>query len=81
MFYGVMSRGGLPNCGGPGCGTLFRITLDGTFTRLHEFRYKPNTQDFGLNSPAGNLVLGKDGNYYGIAGGGGTGHCLGPNAD
>jgi uncharacterized repeat protein (TIGR03803 family) len=53
-LYGTTLRGGANDKG-----TLFRITLDGTLTQLHDF-----TGDDGEN-PEGTLVVGADGNLYG----------------
>ena len=46
------------NCGGGGCGTIFKITPDGTISLLYSFE---NTQP-GSNVQ---LVQGTDGNFYG----------------
>lgn len=62
-LYGTTLRGGLDDRG-----TIFRITLDGTFTQLHEFK-----GDDGEN-PEGTLVQGSDGNLYGTTLQGGTGN-------
>lgn len=65
-YYGTTSDGG----GTSGCGTIYRITnlgaSSGGFTLLHDF----NLTD-GCNPQAG-LVLGTDGNFYGVTSGGGT---------
>ena len=61
-LYGSTLRGGLNDKG-----TVFRITLDGTFTRLHDFN-----GDDGEN-PEGTLIQGADGNLYGTTLQGGTG--------
>jgi uncharacterized repeat protein (TIGR03803 family) len=61
-LYGTTLRGGLNDKG-----TVFRITLDGTFTRLHDFN-----GDDGEN-PEGELIQGPDGNLYGTTLQGGTG--------
>jgi uncharacterized repeat protein (TIGR03803 family) len=53
-FYGVTRNGG-------GWGTIFRLTMDGTFSSLHNF----TNGDDGANP--GNLVQGADGNFYGFA--------------
>jgi uncharacterized repeat protein (TIGR03803 family) len=53
-LYGTTLRGGLDDKG-----TVFRITLDGTLTQLHDFN-----GDDGEN-PEGALVQGSDGNLYG----------------
>jgi uncharacterized repeat protein (TIGR03803 family) len=47
-----------------GCGTAFRITLDGTFTKLHDFY----TEADGYQaSPSTGMVQAGDGNFYGMA--------------
>ncbi|HXW89888.1 MAG TPA: choice-of-anchor tandem repeat GloVer-containing protein [Terriglobales bacterium] len=71
-LYGVTSLGGTSaNCppGGPsdlpgGCGTVFKLTLGGTYSVLYNF-------DLTHGGVPGNpLTLGNDGNFYGSAGGG-----------
>ena len=53
---------GLTNAGGANSiGTIFKITPTGTFTVLRSFS---NATDGG--KPAGTMVLGADGNFYGI---------------
>jgi uncharacterized repeat protein (TIGR03803 family) len=47
-----------------GCGTVFRIGLDGRFTKLHDF-YAPD--DGYQSSPASGVVQAGDGNFYGMA--------------
>jgi uncharacterized repeat protein (TIGR03803 family) len=69
-FYGVTNWGGnIDLCDyssdAIGCGTLFNISPDGTFTTLYEFS-GPDGSD-----PSG-LVQGSDGNFYGGTGIGGT---------
>ncbi len=67
-FYGTTAFGGTTNDG-----TVFMITPGGTETVLYSF---PTTGDGRV--PAGNLILGSDGNFYGItvfgglSGGGGA---------
>jgi uncharacterized repeat protein (TIGR03803 family) len=61
-LYGVTTQGGITNNNcpeGSTCGTVFRITLDGTFTTLHRFK----GSDGG--NPDEGLVLATDGNFYG----------------
>jgi uncharacterized repeat protein (TIGR03803 family) len=53
-LYGTMLSGGLN-----GRGNIFKSTLTGTVTNLHDF----NTTDG--SSPQGGLVLATDGNFYG----------------
>lgn len=64
QLYGTTERGG-EYCSE--CGTIFRITLDGRFTRLHSF----NGTDGA--SPSHRLVSGSDGRLYGVTGSEATG--------
>jgi len=62
-FYGETLTGGKTgsNCAAFGsCGTIFKITSSGTFTTLHKF-----SGSDGAN-PSSGLVLGTDGNFYGV---------------
>jgi uncharacterized repeat protein (TIGR03803 family) len=65
-LYGMTTYGGL--CSGP-CGTVFRITTSGALTTIYSFCSRANCADG--NSPAGTLVQGTDGNFYGTTGMGG----------
>jgi uncharacterized repeat protein (TIGR03803 family) len=65
-FYGIASGGGGGGCN-TGCGTIFKITPQGTFTLLHAF-----IGSDGAN-PYGTLVQADDGNFYGTTAGGGSG--------
>jgi len=68
-FYGTTVRGGGGDCHGDfdsGCGTVFRVTPAGVLTTLASF----NRPD-GI-SPAGGLVLSRDGDFYGTTGSGGS---------
>ena len=68
-FYGTTQAGGNENnnpCGG-GCGSLFKITPTGNETTLYLFA--ASTMDGAL--PAGSLIQGSDGNFYGTTSGGG----------
>jgi uncharacterized repeat protein (TIGR03803 family) len=68
-FYGTTQAGGNENsnpCGG-GCGSLFKITPSGNETVLYLFA--GSTTDGAL--PAGSLVQGSDGNFYGTTSAGG----------
>ncbi len=60
-FYGTTSGGG-----SSGIGTLFEVTIGGTFTHLLTF-----TNANGSN-PGGTLALGANGNFYGTTGEGGS---------
>jgi len=61
-FYGVTQGGG---SGDEPAGTFFKITPGGTLTTLHNFCSVPYCPDGG--APGGTLVLGFDGNFYGVA--------------
>jgi|SRR5579872_931018 len=65
-FYGTATQGGEAGCIQVGCGTLFQITKDGTFTVLHIF-------DFGDGYiPDGGMLQATDGRFYGTTQGGGS---------
>ena len=64
-FYGATVYGG-SSCEGDGCGTLFKITSEGTLTTLYSFH---DTDGF---VPNGGLVQATDGNLYGTTSLGGT---------
>jgi uncharacterized repeat protein (TIGR03803 family) len=74
-FYGTTKFGGLGSqCynGSPGiegCGTVFQITPEGTFTTLHNFCTQSGCPD-GQNPVAG-LIQATDGNFYGTTYNGG----------
>jgi uncharacterized repeat protein (TIGR03803 family) len=63
-FYGTTAAGGSRNCEG-GCGTVFKISPEGTFTRLHSF-------DLTDGSPSAGLIQASDGNFYGTTFAGGS---------
>ncbi|HTU42121.1 MAG TPA: choice-of-anchor tandem repeat GloVer-containing protein [Candidatus Aquilonibacter sp.] len=76
-FYGTTFEGGATGvqCDGLACGTVFKITSEGTLTTLYSFCSQFNCPD-GAQPQAG-LVEGIDGNFYGTtsqlgANGGGT---------
>jgi len=61
-FYGATEEGGENSCqgdGGAGCGTVFKATLGGSFTTLHDF------VDSDGAFPVGLLIQASDGNFYG----------------
>jgi uncharacterized repeat protein (TIGR03803 family) len=62
-LYGtaVIGGGSSFNCGDFGCGTVFKLAPDGTFTVLHDFA----GGDGG--TPLGGLLLDSKGNLYGTA--------------
>ena len=64
-FYGMTMKGGASSGG-----TIFKISATGTtYTVLHSFVAGNNTD--GVN-PYGNLIQGKDGNFYGLTSQGGS---------
>ena len=67
-LYGTTSGGGerKPVCGlgGEGCGTAFKMTLQGTLTTLAFFNSNDGSHPLGL-------VQGTDGNFYGVGESGG----------
>jgi uncharacterized repeat protein (TIGR03803 family) len=67
-FYGTTFGGG-SNCAPYGCGTVFKITPNGTFTTLHSFCSQSNCTDG--NGPWAGLVQATDGNFYGTTYSGG----------
>jgi uncharacterized repeat protein (TIGR03803 family) len=65
-FYGTTSYGGITNSTWPyGMGTLFKVTTNGTLTRLVSFNSTNGAY------PVAALTLGNDGNFYGTTKGGG----------
>jgi uncharacterized repeat protein (TIGR03803 family) len=73
-LYGVASQGGNPACtlGLSGCGTLFKITLAGAFTKLYTFCSLSNCSD---GTDPSMLVQATDGNLYGLTQLGGNSNC------
>ena len=67
-FYGTTVYGGVGD-GGPG--VIFKVTPDGTYTRLHAFCAEANCADG--EKPFFPPVEGNDGNFYGVAGNTGGG--------
>ena len=73
-FYGTTSGGGNPTC--PpygGCGTVFEITSEGSFTALHAL----GSAD-GLG-PEGGLLEATNGIFYGTTAAGGNLNCAPPD--
>jgi uncharacterized repeat protein (TIGR03803 family) len=71
-FYGTTAYGGAyNNCNtGIACGTVFKITPEGTLITLHSFCAQAGCPDG--KSPNGRLIQGTDGNFYGTTIAGGT---------
>ena len=68
-FYGTTETGGGNRGGGDcpqGCGTVFKITPEGTLTTLHSFDFTDGAQ------PEYALLQASDGNFYGTTFGGGA---------
>src|SRR5262249_37209339 len=65
FLYGVTSTGGAPN---PNRGIVYRISKDGQFQKLYDFC---QTTCFDGETPVGSLVLGPDGQLYGVTNWGG----------
>jgi uncharacterized repeat protein (TIGR03803 family) len=75
-FYGTTFVGGTATalCGLGGCGTVFKITPEGTLTTLHNFTGK----DGEGAGPEGALIQATDGNLYGtttVGGSSGSPNC------
>ena len=63
-FYGTTIQGGISNACTGGCGTVFRISPNGTFSSVHSFCTA------GVSCPDGSepfaaLIQGSDGGFYG----------------
>jgi uncharacterized repeat protein (TIGR03803 family) len=67
-FYGTTQNGGSQDCE---CGTIFKLTPDGTESLLHVFHGGSD----GI-FPRSGLVADADGNFYGTTVEGGTGGCV-----
>jgi len=65
-FYGTTTSGGNTQACTFGCGTIFRITAGGSFTSLHSFDGADGS------FVAAGLIQASDGNFYGVAGRGGS---------
>lgn len=68
-FYGTTVSGAVND----NDGTVFEITPEGNLNTLYKFCLQPNCTDGA--SPAGGLVFGTDGNFYGTTGSGGK-YCI-----
>lgn len=69
-LYGTTIGGGTECQSSGGCGTVFKLTADGTETVLYSFCAQANCED-GVG-PEGNLVEDSAGNLYGTTPGGGA---------
>jgi uncharacterized repeat protein (TIGR03803 family) len=76
-LYGTTFQGGLGNTlcfpglpGDDGCGTVFKITPAGVLTTVYSFCSQADCTDG--DEPAGSLVQGTDGNFYGTTSYGGN---------
>jgi uncharacterized repeat protein (TIGR03803 family) len=68
-LYGTTSAGGTAVCNGaigPGCGTVFKLTVGGSLTRLHSFTGSDGAY------PYGTLIQATNGNFYGTTSEGGA---------
>jgi uncharacterized repeat protein (TIGR03803 family) len=74
-FYGTTNLGGVPNGGGFGSGTVFKITPGGALTTLYSFCAQANCTDGAY--PYAGLVQATDGNFYGTSWAGGVGNPTG----
>jgi uncharacterized repeat protein (TIGR03803 family) len=64
-FYGTTNTGGAnsSDCNGNGCGTVYKISLSGTFASLYSFC---DATDCALgNDPQSGLIQASDGSFYG----------------
>ena len=67
-LYGTTAYGGA--CGGIGCGTLFKMSLNGTVTTLYSFCSESGCPDGEL--PVAELLQDTNGNFYGTTALGGA---------
>ena len=77
-FYGITAYGGVnvSNCFNGSCGTVFKLTPQGTLTKLYIFCAQTNCADG--NQPSAGLVQATDGNFYGTTfSGGANNNCVG----
>jgi uncharacterized repeat protein (TIGR03803 family) len=65
-LYGTTAYGGTNNNCNDGCGTVFKISTDGTFTKLHSF------DDTHGSAPNAGLIQATNGIFYGTTISGGT---------
>ena len=72
-FYGMTASGGVGG-GSSGFGAVYKITPQGQVTILH--RFNDGSVPYDGELPAGDLILGLDGNYYGMTQHGGSNPTL-----
>jgi len=78
-FYGITEFGGTGSAGCPSpanCGTVFKVTANGTLTTIYNWCSQPNCADgnYELLSEPGPFVQASDGNFYGVNDAGGAGY-------
>jgi len=75
ILYGTTSIGGThsENCGGAGCGTVYRISPAGRFTSLYSFCSQSGCPDG--DGPVAGLIQATNGQLYGTTDGGGSSNC------
>ncbi|HEY4113945.1 MAG TPA: choice-of-anchor tandem repeat GloVer-containing protein [Rhizomicrobium sp.] len=71
-LYGTTAAGGDADCGTQGCGTVFEITSDGSYTLLHSFAGRADG-----DAPDAPLVIDKYGDIFGTTVQGGSRQCFG----
>jgi uncharacterized repeat protein (TIGR03803 family) len=73
-FYGTAFGGGANgDCGGIGCGTVFKLTRSGDLTTLYSYCSQSNCRDG--EAPDAGLIQASNGNFYGTTGYGGDISC------
>jgi uncharacterized repeat protein (TIGR03803 family) len=76
-FYGITEFGGTGSAGCPSpanCGTVFKLTPDGTLTTIYNWCSQPNCADgnYEFETEPGTFVQASDGNFYGVNESGGA---------
>jgi uncharacterized repeat protein (TIGR03803 family) len=71
-LYGTTSSGGVANCEGTGCGTVFELTAKDNEKVL--YRFCSDHDCTGGMAPAANLIKDGNGDLYGTTGNGGIGY-------
>lgn len=70
-YYGTTQEGGNTTCGYPGCGTIFKITADGSLSTIYAFCASDFPCPDGY-APLSGLVEDANGNFYGTTWQGGV---------